>query len=65
VPEFGLAAAGTSVAVVLVGAVLFVFRKPGSLKWNMKHASLGPDEFSKLTADLIATTEGGGIQSVS
>jgi hypothetical protein len=44
-PEFSLAAAGTGVAVVLVGAVLFVFGKPGSLKWDMKHASLGPDEF--------------------
>lgn len=45
VPEFGLAAAGTGVAVVLIGAVLAQFGRPGSLKWNMKHANLDPDEF--------------------
>jgi hypothetical protein len=45
VPEFGLAAAGSGVAAVLIGAVLFQFGRPGCLKWNMKHADIGPDEF--------------------
>lgn len=45
IPEFELAAAGTGVAAVLIGAMLYQYGKPGSLKWNMKHANLDPDEF--------------------
>lgn len=45
VPELELAAAGTGVAAVLIGAMLYQYGKPGSLKWKMKHADLGPDEF--------------------
>jgi len=45
VPGFELAAVGTGVVVVLVGAVVSTYGRPASLKWKLKHVELGPDEF--------------------
>src|SRR5699024_5506402 len=58
VPEFGLAAAGTGVTAVLIGGVLYWFGRPGSLKWNMKHASLGPNEFIVPLAEITDMKDG-------
>jgi len=57
-PEFGLAATGVGVATVLIGAMLAVFGKPGSLKWNMKHADLDSDEFIVPLDAITDTSEG-------
>ena len=58
VPGFELAAAGTAVVVVLSGAVIYQFGRPGSLKWEMKHADLDPDEFIVPLEEVTKKKEG-------